>query len=159
MGWAKSAWSNLFGPWLMGAALFMQDTRGKFDPIETFEMLHKYPISTLCAPPTAYRMLVLDDPLAYLKANPPKALRHCVGAGEPLNPEVIRAWQQSTGMTIRDGYGQTETVLLCANFPPLEVKPGSMGKPSPGFEVSGSDRDGSELAPNKEADHAVRLKQ
>ena len=158
MGWAKAAWSNLFGPWVMGAAMFMQDARGKFNHIETLEMLHKYPITTLCAPPTAYRMLVLDEPLAYLKANPPKALRHCVGAGEPLNPEVIRAWQQSTGMTIRDGYGQTETVLLCANFPPLEVKPGSMGKPSPGFEVSVIDHDGSELPPNKEGDIAVKIK-
>lgn len=158
MGWAKAAWSNLFGPWVMGAAMFIQDARGKFNPIETLEMLHKYPITTLCAPPTAYRMLVLDEPLAYLKANPPKALRHCVGAGEPLNPEVIRAWQQSTGMTIRDGYGQTETVLLCANFPPLEVKPGSMGKPSPGFEVEVIDHDGNPLPPGKEGDIAVKIK-
>jgi acyl-coenzyme A synthetase/AMP-(fatty) acid ligase len=157
-GWAKFAWSNLFGPWVMGAAMFIQDARGKFNPIETLEMLHKYPITTLCAPPTAYRMLVLDEPLAYLKANPPKALRHCVGAGEPLNPEVIRAWQQSTGMTIRDGYGQTETVLLCANFPPLEVKPGSMGKPSPGFEVEVIDHDGNPLPPGKEGDIAVKIK-
>ena len=158
MGWAKAAWSNLFGPWVMGAAMFMQDARGKFNAIETLEMLHKYPITTLCAPPTAYRMLVLDEPVAYLKANPPKALRHCVGAGEPLNPEVIKIWQDVTGMTIRDGYGQTETVLLCANFPPITVKPGSMGKPSPGFEVSVIDFDGSELPPNKEGDIAVRVK-
>src|SRR6266699_6790406 len=101
MGWAKAAWSNLFGPWLMGAAMFIQDARGKFNAIETLEMLHRYPITTLCAPPTAYRMLVLDEPMAYLKANPPKALRHCVGAGEPLNPEVIKVWQDVTGMTIR----------------------------------------------------------
>ena len=158
MGWAKAAWSNLFGPWVMGAAMFMQDSRGKFNAIETLEMLHKYAITTLCAPPTAYRMLVLDEPLAYLKANPPRALRHCVGAGEPLNPEVIKVWQEATGMTIRDGYGQTETVLLCANFPPLAVKPGSMGKPSPGFEVSVIDHDGSELPPNKEGDIAVRIR-
>ncbi|MGH2480460.1 MAG: AMP-binding protein, partial [Ktedonobacteraceae bacterium] len=144
MGLAKAAWSNLFGPCVMGAAMFMQDARGKFNAIETLEMLHNYPITTLCAPPTAYRMLVLDEPMAYMKANPPRALRHCVGAGEPLNPEVIKVWQDATGMTIRDGYGQTETVLLCANFPPLEVKPGSMGKPSPGFDVSVIDHDGSE---------------
>ncbi len=157
-GWAKFSWSNLFGPWVMGATMFMQDARGKFSALETLEMLHDYPITTLCAPPTAYRMLVLDEPMAYLKANPPKALRHCVGAGEPLNPEVIKIWQETTGMTIRDGYGQTETVLLCANFPPLTVKPGSMGKPSPGFEVSVIDHDGSELPPNKEGDIAVRVK-
>jgi acyl-coenzyme A synthetase/AMP-(fatty) acid ligase len=157
MGWAKAAWSNLFGPWIMGTAMFMQDARGKFDPIETLQMLNKYPITTLCAPPTAYRMLVLDEPMAYMKAHPPKALRHCVGAGEPLNPEVIKVWEEATGMTIRDGYGQTETVLLCGNFPPLPVKPGSMGKPSPGFDVSVIDHDGSELPPNKEGDIAVRV--
>ncbi len=158
LGWAKAAWSNLFGPWLMGAAMFIQDARGKFNALETLEMLHEYPITTFCAPPTVYRMLVLDEPIAYLKANPPKALRHCVGAGEPLNPEVIRTWEKSTSLTIRDGYGQTETVLLCANFPPIPVKPGSMGKPSPGFDVSVIDHDGNELPPNKEGDIAVRIK-
>ncbi len=111
LGWAKAAWSNLFGPWVMGAAMFIQDARGKFNPIETLEMLHKYPITTRCAPPTAYRMLVLDEPIVYLKSHPPRALRHCVGAGEPLNPEVIKIWEEVTGMTIRDGYGQTEAVL------------------------------------------------
>jgi acetyl-CoA synthetase/medium-chain acyl-CoA synthetase len=157
-GWAKFAWSNLFGPWSQGAAMFIQDARGKFNPIETLEMLNKYPITTLCAPPTAYRMLVLDEPMKYMKANPPKALRHCVGAGEPLNPEVIKVWEDETGMTIRDGYGQTETVLLCANFPPLAVKPGSMGKPSPGFDVEVIDHDGNPLPPNQEGDIAVRVK-
>ncbi|HJT56291.1 MAG TPA: AMP-binding protein [Ktedonobacteraceae bacterium] len=157
-GWAKFAWSNLFGPWSQGAAMFIQDARGKFNPIETLEMLNKHPITTLCAPPTAYRMLVLDEPMKYMKANPPKALRHCVGAGEPLNPEVIKVWEDETGMTIRDGYGQTETVLLCANFPPIQVKPGSMGKPSPGFDVEVIDHDGNPLPPNKEGDIAVRVK-
>jgi len=158
MGWAKAAYSNLFGPWVMGAAMFIQDARGKFNALETLEMLHNYPITTLCAPPTAYRMLVLDEPMAYLKANLPKALRYCAGAGEPLNPEVIKVWQETTGMTIRDGYGQTETVILCANFPPLQVKPGSMGKPAPGFDVSVIDHDGNELPPHKEGDIAVRIK-
>src|SRR5947208_15223898 len=142
----------------MRAAMFMHDAQAKFNPIETLEMLHIHPITTLCAPPTAYRMLVLDEPVAYLKNNPPKALRHCVGAGEPLNPEVIKVWEDVTGMTIRDGYGTTETVLLCADFPPLAVKPGSMGKPSPGFEVSVIDHDGSELPPNTAGDIAVKIK-
>ena len=157
-GWAKFSWSNLFGPWIQGASLFIQDARGKFNAIETLEMLNKYPITSLCAPPTVYRMLVLDEPMAYMKAHTPKALRNCVGAGEPLNPEVIKVWEEETGMTIRDGYGQTETVLLCGNFPPIKVKPGSMGKPSPGFELSVIDYDGSELPPNKEGDIAVKIK-
>jgi acetyl-CoA synthetase/medium-chain acyl-CoA synthetase len=152
-GWAKAAWSNFFGPWSQGAALFIQDGRGKFNPKETLDFLTKYPITTFCAPPTVYRLLVLED----LKAYHFKALRHCVGAGEPLNPEVIATWQGATGLTIRDGYGQTETVLLCGNFPPLAVKPGSMGKPSPGFYLAVIDHDGHELPPNKEGDIAVRI--
>ncbi len=71
-GWAKFSWSNLFGPWSQGAAMFIHDARGKFNPIETLEMLNKYPITTLCAPPTAYRMLVLDEPMKYMKAHPQK---------------------------------------------------------------------------------------
>ncbi len=157
-GWAKWAWSNFFGPWAMGAAVFVQDARGKFNPLETLELLHRYPITVLCAPPTAYRMLVLDEPIAYLKTHRPRALRHCVGAGEPLNPEVIKQWEEAVGLTIRDGYGQTETVLLCGNFPPLTVRPGSMGKPSPGFEVSVIDHEGHELPPGAEGDIAVRIK-
>ncbi len=154
MGWAKAAWSNFFGPWGNGAALFIQDARGKFDAAETLELLRRYPISTFCAPPTAYRLLVQQD-LASVKL---PALRHCVGAGEPLNPEVIDAWRAGTGLTIHDGYGQTETVLLCGNFPGMEVRPGSMGKPSPGFEVAVIDHDGQELGPNQEGDIAVRVR-
>jgi acyl-coenzyme A synthetase/AMP-(fatty) acid ligase len=151
-GWAKAAWSSLFSPWLMGAALFVQDARGKFNPTELLELLTRYPVSTFCAPPTVYRVLVQQDLARYQFA----ALRHCVGAGEPLNPEVIDAWRAATGITIRDGYGQTETVLVCGNFPPLEVRPGSMGKPSPGYDLSVIDDDGNELPPGKEGDIAIR---
>jgi acetyl-CoA synthetase/medium-chain acyl-CoA synthetase len=153
-GWAKAAWSNLFGPWNMGASLFMYDGRGKFNAKETLGFLQTYPVTTFCAPPTIYRMLVLEDLSAYTFAH----LRHCVGAGEPLNPEVIDTWREATGLTIRDGYGQTETVLLCGNFPPLEVKPGSMGKPSPGFDVAVVDEDGAILPAGKEGDIGVRIR-
>jgi acyl-coenzyme A synthetase/AMP-(fatty) acid ligase len=153
-GWAKFAWSNFFGPWGNGAAMFIQDARGKFNAKETLELLARYPITTLCAPPTAYRLLVQED----LKSYHFPALRHCVGAGEPLNPEVIETWRQMTGMTIKDGYGQTETVLLCGNFPGEEVRPGSMGKPAPGFDVAVVDNDGIELGPHQEGDIAVRVK-
>jgi acetyl-CoA synthetase/medium-chain acyl-CoA synthetase len=142
----------------MGAAMFIQDARGKFDPIETLTLLNTYPITTFCAPPTAYRMLVLHAPLVYLKAHPPLALRHCVGAGEPLNPEVIKQWQDTTGLTIRDGYGQSETVLLCGNFSAIPVKPGSMGKPCPGFDLSVIDHDGKAVPAGQEGDIAVRIK-
>ena len=152
-GWAKAAWSNFFGPWNQGAALFIQDSRGKFDPASTLALLQEYPITTFCAPPTAYRMLV-QERLSGVRTR----LRHCVGAGEPLNPEVIAAWQSGLGMTIRDGYGQTETVLVCGNFPPLAVRPGSMGRPSPTFELSVIDDDGRELAPGAEGDIAIRVR-
>jgi acyl-coenzyme A synthetase/AMP-(fatty) acid ligase len=152
-GWAKAAYSNLFGPWIMGAAMFTFDGRGRFDARQTLDLLERYPISTFCAPPTAYRLLVLENLSRYRLS----ALRHCIGAGEPLNPEVIEAWQLGTGQTIRDGYGQTETVILVANFPPLPVKPGSMGKPSPGFTVGVVDDDGREVRAGTEGDIAVKL--
>jgi acetyl-CoA synthetase/medium-chain acyl-CoA synthetase len=152
-GWAKAAYSNLFGPWVTGAAMFTFDGRGRFDARQTLELLERYPISTFCAPPTAYRLLVLEN-LSHYRLS---ALRHCVGAGEPLNPEVIEAWQRGTGQTIRDGYGQTETVILVANFPPLPVKPGSMGKPSPGFTAGVVDDDGREVPAGTEGDIAVKL--
>ena len=152
-GWAKAAYSNLFGPWIMGAAMFTFDGRGRFDARQTLELLERYPISTFCAPPTAYRLLVLENLRHYRLAT----LRHCIGAGEPLNPEVIEAWQRGTGQIIRDGYGQTETVILVANFPPLPVKPGSMGKPSPGLTIGVVDDDGREVVAGTEGDIAVKL--
>ena len=153
-GWAKAAWSSLFGPWNMGAALFVQDARGRFSAAETLDLLERYPITTFCAPPTAYRMLVLED----LSKRDLRALRWCVGAGEPLNPEVIETWQRGTGHLIRDGYGQTETALLCGNFPTLEVRPGSMGKPSPAITVAVIDDEGNALPADSEGDIAVRYR-
>jgi len=153
-GWAKAAWSSLFGPWIQGAALFIHDARGRFDPAGTLAMLEEYPITSFCAAPTIYRMLVLQD----LKALKPKALRSCIGAGEPLNPEVIATWREATGMTIRDGYGQTETVLIVGNFPGVEVKVGAMGKPSPGFDVRIVVDDGRELPVGQEGHIGVRIR-
>ncbi len=142
-GWAKAAWSSYFGPWLQGAALFVQQVSG-FSPSLTLETMVKYPITTMCGAPTIYRMLVLED----LQRFKPQSLRHCVGAGEPLNPEVIETWRKATGITIRDGYGQTETVLLCANLPCIETRYGSMGKPAPGIDLQIVDNDGNIVAPD-----------
>ncbi|MEE8302083.1 MAG: AMP-binding protein [Candidatus Tectomicrobia bacterium] len=153
-GWAKAAYSNLFGPWRMGAAVFIQNSSGRFDAKETLELLAEHGVTTFCAPPTAYRMMVLEDLQQYDLSK----LRHCVGAGEPLNPEVIEAWKAGTGHTIYDGYGQTETVILVANYPCMEVKPGSMGKPLPGFDIAIIDGEsGEELPPGQEGDIAVRV--
>jgi acetyl-CoA synthetase/medium-chain acyl-CoA synthetase len=153
-GWAKAAWSSFFGPWNCGAAIFVHDSTGKFDGKRTLDILSNYPITTLCGPPTAYRVFVQENLKSYNFAT----LRHCVAAGEPLNPEVINVWKEATGAIIYDGYGQTESVLLVANFPCNEVKVGSMGKTSPGFYVAMIDEDGNEVEAGKEGDIAVRIK-
>lgn len=153
-GWAKAAWSSLIAPWLEGAALLVDATPGRFDPRRTLQMLQDLGPTSLCAPPTIYRMLVLED----LARHRFPRLRSCVSAGEPLNPEVIETWRRATGLTIRDGYGQTETVCLVANFPDLPLRPGSMGQPCPAFEVAVVDESGAELPRGQEGDIAVRVK-
>ena len=154
-GWAKAAWSSFFGPWQCGATILVQYSTGKFAAPEILRFLATQPVTTLCAPPTVYRMLVQED-LSNFRSRCP-TLRHCVAAGEPLNPEVIETWRKETGLTIRDGYGQTETVILCGNFPPVEVRPGSMGKPTPGFDLAIIDDDGKRVPPKKEGDIAIRV--
>jgi acyl-coenzyme A synthetase/AMP-(fatty) acid ligase len=153
-GWAKAAWSSYFGPWNCGACVFAHNSPGKFDGKQVLGMLDKYPITTLCGPPTAYRVFVQEE----LKNYTFKTLRHCVAAGEPLNPEVINVWKEATGSTIYDGYGQTETVLLVGNFPCNEVRPGSMGKMSPTFYIGLIDDDGNEVPAGQEGDIAVKVK-
>jgi acyl-coenzyme A synthetase/AMP-(fatty) acid ligase len=153
-GWAKAAWSSYFGPWNCGACVFAHNSPGKFDGKQVLGMLDKYPITTLCGPPTAYRVFVQEE----LKNYTFKTLRHCVAAGEPLNPEVINVWKEATGSTIFDGYGQTETVLLVGNFPCNEVRPGSMGKMSPTFYIGLIDDDGNEVPAGQEGDIAVKVK-
>jgi acetyl-CoA synthetase/medium-chain acyl-CoA synthetase len=140
----------------MGACVFVMDARGKFDPIAVLRTLARYPITTWCAPPTALRLMVREN----LSAFRFPCLRHCVSAGEPLNPEVIAAWKTATGLTIYEGYGQTETVLLIGNFKSLnhEVQPGSMGKPTPGFEVAVLDPGLKEVPAGQEGELAVRVK-
>ena len=155
-GWAKAAWSCLFGPWHVGACVLAVDARGKFDPVAALRTLARYPITTWCAPPTALRLMVREDLSAYRFPE----LRHCVSAGEPLNPEVITAWKKATGLTIHEGYGQTETVVLLGNFRSRgdQVRPGSMGKPAPGFHVALLDEHLNELPAEREGELAVRVK-
>ena len=148
-GWAKAAWGKLFGQWRMGAAVFLWDQRGKLDPELCLRVLERSGVTTFCAPPTLFRAFVQLDLGAFDLAG----VRHTVSAGEPLNPEVIRAWREATGTTIYDGYGQTETVNLVANFPCLEVRPGSMGKPTPGNDVDVVSDDGVRLGPGRGGQH------
>jgi acyl-coenzyme A synthetase/AMP-(fatty) acid ligase len=155
-GWAKAAWSCLFGPWHMGACVFAVNSRGKFDPKAALRTLAQYPITTWCAPPTALRAIVREDLSAYRFP----LLRHCTSAGEPLNPEVFHAWKAATGLNIYDGYGQTESVVLIGNFRSLnqEIRPGSMGKPTPGFTISLLDSDLKEVGQGDEGEIAIRVK-
>jgi acetyl-CoA synthetase/medium-chain acyl-CoA synthetase len=154
-GWAKAAWSSLFGPWQMGACVFVLDSRRKFDPAEALQTLATYPITTWCAPPTALRLIVKED----LSRARFTTLRHCVSAGEPLNPEVLTTWKNATGLTIYDGYGQTETVVLIANVRALNepVLPGSMGKPIPGFPIALLDEELHEVQDDVEGEIAIRV--
>jgi acyl-coenzyme A synthetase/AMP-(fatty) acid ligase len=152
-GWAKAAWSSYYGPWTCGSAIFVHHN-SSFNPAQTLSIIEKYPITTLCGAPTIYRMLVLEE----LEKYSFPSLRHCVGAGEPLNPEIIDKWQAATGLIIRDGYGQTETSILCGNFHFIEPKFGSMGKPAPGVYLSIIDDNGKEVDKNIEGDIAVLVK-
>ncbi|HEY4277940.1 MAG TPA: AMP-binding protein [Conexibacter sp.] len=141
-GWAKAAWGGLFGQW-HERATNVQVALGKPDATTILSILQDRGITSFCAPPTLYRLLVQADLSAYDLSG----LRHCTGAGEPLNPEVIRAWRAGTGLTIYDGYGQSETTVLVANYRAQPVRPGSMGKPVPGWTVDVLDDDG-KPAPN-----------
>ena len=149
-GWAKAAYGVLYGPWMNGVPVFMYN--GRFDPERELELLARNEISVFCAPPTEYRLLVKQD----LKRHPLPRLRHCVGAGEPLNPEVIHTWNDVYGLMIHDGYGQTETMLLAANLPGLPIRPGSMGKPFPGHDLHVVGDDGQELGPDEVGELALR---
>ncbi len=148
-GWAKAAYGVLFGPWSVGAEVFLYN--GRFDARRELELLAEIAPDVFCAPPTEYRMLVKEDLSKFLF---PK-LREAVSAGEPLNPEVIRAWKDATGLTIRDGYGQTETILLVGNFPGYPVKPGSMGLANPGHRVEVISEEGAPMPEGEIGDVAI----
>lgn len=151
-GWAKAAWGKLFGQWAEGAAV-VQMNMGKPDPDLLLDVLARHRVTSFCAPPTIYRSLVLAD----LRRPDLTGLRHCTAAGEPLNPEVIRRWEEEVGLTVYDGYGQTETVNVVANFRCLPVKPGSMGRPVPGYDVDVVDDLGGVLGVGEEGNLAVRV--
>lgn len=129
-GWAKSVWGKLYGQWIAGAVVFVYDF-DKFVPKDLLTVIAKYKISTFCAPPTIYRYLIKED----LSKWDLSSLEYCVVAGEPLNPEVYNQFLAKTGLKLREGYGQTELTVTLATYPWMEPKPGSMGKPSPGYEV------------------------
>jgi acetyl-CoA synthetase len=137
-GWAKHAWSCFFAPWNAGATVFMLN-QPRFNAKGLLDAMSRCGVTTFCAPPTVWRMLIQEDLRAWKMS-----LKEVVGAGEPLNPEVIEQVRAAWGLTIRDGYGQTETTLQIGNFPGQPVKPGAMGRPAPGYRVKLLDADGAE---------------
>jgi len=137
-GWAKHAWSCFFTPWDAESTVFMLN-QPRFNAKALLDTIARCGVTTFCAPPTVWRMLIQEDLKAWKVA-----LREVVGAGEPLNPEIIEQVRAAWGLTIRDGYGQTETTLQLANFPGQPVKPGAVGKPAPGYRVQLLDVDGQE---------------
>ena len=136
-GWAKSAWGKLYGQWLAGSAVMTYDF-DKFVPKNLMEVIEKYKVTTFCAPPTIYRFLIKED----LTKFDLSALKYCVVAGEPLNPEVYRQFLDATGIKLMEGYGQTELTVALATYSWMEPKPGSMGKPSPGYGIDLIDDEG-----------------
>jgi acetyl-CoA synthetase len=130
-GWAKHAWSCFFAPWNAGACIFISNYR-RFQAKALLEVLASHGVTSLCAPPTVWRMLIQEDLAAYAGR---LRLREVVGAGEPLNPEIIERVQAAWGLPLRDGFGQTETTAQVGNSPGQAVKAGSMGRPLPGYEV------------------------
>ena len=137
-GWAKHAWSCFFAPWNAGATVFIYNYQ-RFNAKAMLETIARCGVTTLCAPPTVWRMLIQEDLSAYQVK-----LREVIGAGEPLNPEIIEQVKNGWGLALRDGYGQTETTAQIGNSPGQPLKAGSMGRPLPGFKVTLLDADGRE---------------
>ncbi len=129
-GWAKSVWGQIYGQWISGSAVFVYDYE-RFDAGNMLEKASKYGVTTYCAPPTIYRFLIKEDLSKYDFST----LEYAVTAGEPLNPEVYNKFKEFTGLELREGFGQTETVVSVANFPWIEPRPGSMGKPAPIYDI------------------------
>jgi acyl-coenzyme A synthetase/AMP-(fatty) acid ligase len=151
-GWAKSLWSVLLGPWSCGSCIVLDE--GGFVPEQRLDLIRDLGVNVLCQAPTEYRLEVKLSDLGTRWKLP--QLRHCVSAGEPLNPEVLARWRDAFGLTIYDGYGQTENTLLVANLPGMDVRPGSMGKPTPGHEVAIVDDEGAVCETGVVGDIALR---
>lgn len=144
-GWAKFGWGKIYGQWICGAIVFAYDM-DKFIPAKLLEVISKYKITTFCAPPTMYRFMLQED----LKKYDLSSIQRCCTAGEPLNPEVIKKWQEYTGHFIYEGFGQSEGSVLLANFQWFEPRLGSTGKPSPIYDIHLVDKDGNDVKTGEE---------
>ncbi|MDD4732351.1 MAG: AMP-binding protein [Desulfovibrio sp.] len=153
-GWGKALWGKFYGQFLAGATVFVWDFRGKFHPAELLDVISEHKVTTFCAPPTVYRFLIREDLSQWDLSH----LRHCNTAGELLNESVFNVWKEATGLPIYEGYGQTETCLQMATFTFMEPKPGSIGKPTPGWDIVLLDETGAPCPPGEEGEICIRLK-
>ena len=154
-GWAKCSWGKLYGQWIAGACLFIYDYLHKFKPTDLLERIEKYRIDTFCAPPTIYRYLIKEDLSKYDLSS----LSHCSTAGEALNPEVFRQFYAATGQKIYEGYGQTETSIILGTFCMMDIKEGSMGKPSPLYDLHLVDEDMNDVQPGVVGEIVIKIHQ
>ena len=151
-GWAKAVWGKIYGQWLAGSAVFAYDMV-TFVPGRLLEKMERYKVTTFCAPPTVYRYLVRQDFTKYDLSS----LVHCTTAGEALNGEIYNKFLEKTGIKMKEGYGQTELTLTIGNFDGMEPKPGSMGKPAPGYTIDIVDSEGSSCKPEEVGEIVIRL--
>ena len=152
-GWGKAVWGKLYGQWMQRGTVFVWDFRGKFEPAALLKILADHRVTTFCAPPTVYRYLVRENLAAYDLS----ALRHCTTAGELLNDSVFTDWQKITGLPIYEGFGQTESTLMIATFKFMTPKPGSIGRPVPGWDVILLNADNDICQPGEEGEICVRF--
>lgn len=152
-GWGKAVWGKFYGQWMADAVIFVFDFRGKFDPAQLLDIMSRHKVTTFCAPPTVYRFLIQQDLSLYDLTS----LKHCTTAGELLNESVFETWKQATGLSIYEGYGQTETTLQIATFPFMTPKPGSIGKPCPGWDIILLDQAGNPCPPGVEGEICIRI--
>jgi acetyl-CoA synthetase len=150
-GWAKAAWGKIYGQWICGSAVFVYDY-DRFVPPAMLEVITRHKVSTFCAPPTVYRFFIKEDLSKYDFS----ALKYCAVAGEPLNPEIYEQFKEATGIKLRECYGQTELTVTLCTYPWLEPKPGSMGKPSPGYDIDLVRDDGTSCGMGEEGQIVVR---
>jgi len=152
-GWGKCVWGKLYGQWIGGCAVFVYDY-DRFEAKNMLEKASKFGVTTFCAPPTIYRFLIKEDLSKYEFGT----LKYAVVAGEPLNPEVFNRFLEFTGIKLMEGFGQTETVVSIATFPWMEPKPGSIGRPTPGYRIELMDRDGRLCEVGEEGEIVINTK-
>ncbi|GHT40429.1 acetyl-CoA synthetase [Bacteroidia bacterium] len=151
-GWAKAAWGKIYGQWIAGACLFVYDHE-KFTPADLLKVVQDYKVTSFCAPPTVFRFIIREDIAKYDLS----ALKYCEIAGEPLNPSVFETFREITGLKLMEGFGQTETTVIIANFAWITPKPGSMGMPNPAYDIDLVTPDGRSCEVGEHGEIVIRI--